>query len=1026
MMDSTLADEMGLVGPIVPVTYRWTNGISHKDEESTVISFLISGPSQQAKWFQLNNVRTIQNMNLPRVNFDLEKIKKDGKVQALRRLQIMERKMDGDPKFAEMYCKKINDYLQKGVASGNKFRLVMDAKAKSNGFSLNDLLLKGPDFVPPLTAVLMRGRKKKVAFLADITEMFHQVQIREEDQHSQRFFWRGMNRTDPPEMYTMTAMIFGAVSSPSIAQYIKNFNAKELEERLPGVQRAIVEQHYVDDYFDSADTDEEAIELIDRVITAHDHGGFKLGKFVSNSDSVIQSLDPELKANVDKPDDVKVLGLRWNVATDEIVFPLDFPKLGDILRSTDMIPTKRELLKFMMGIFDPLGVLSPVTIHLKILFQDLWRLQINWDDEIPDGFIPKWAEWLEETAKLRDVRIPRYYFPELPSFNNVELHAFCDASDKAFACVIFMVHRNPNKSYVTQVCAKSRVAPLKSQTVPRLELQGCVLASQVMKMVQEEMKVEVTSIHFWTDSKICLGWLSTTEKLTAYVGSRVSKIKENGHHTAMWHWIPSYLNVADLGTKCSKFANIAEWLKGPEFLAQERKCWPAHDVVDLTSEESNNFHDELVCIRDEGLCYQIAETIDLQLPDIKRFSDYNRLIRATAYYLKMKKILALPKKEKPETFKIDVHDMINAKNAWYKKVQMECFAEERRCLETKGFVKKSSRLFSLSPFISDGIIRMQGRIQDDGHPFGMNNPVILPDNHDFTNLLIRMYHIANCHQGVDTVVGNLRLRYRILKIRSQVKKYPHVCVTCRELRAKPTVPQMGDLPKIRTTPFVYPFTHTGIDYFGPLTIKVGRRLEKRWIVLFTCMTSRAVHLEIVPSLDTNSCIMAIRCFMAIRGVPQKINTDNGTNFTGADQELKRLTKELDHQQIEETLSVRGVEWSFIPPGAPHFGGCWERLVRSVKSALGTMLKERHPTDLVLRTVLCEVMNTINNRPLIPISDNPQDPEPLTPNMLLLGRNNFMQYDHDFEERDLDCRAAPVTKIILLIPKSVAAPEDVRN
>ncbi|XP_029720702.2 uncharacterized protein LOC109401448 [Aedes albopictus] len=553
MIDSELADQMELSGPVSPVTYRWTNGILHNDSESKILSFQISGPSEQAKWYELDNMRTIKNMNLPRVNLDIDRIKRlyplldeekllmiqnatpkiligsnnaglivplktvqyserglqltrchlgwtihgaiepgttdiadqfhvflcsndqdlelnemikelykvedfgirdqgpkmseederaldimnrtlnrcndrfevgqiyrynnfvfpDSKPQALRRLSIMEKKMDADPKFAEQYCEKINAYIEKGyarklrpdeldepsntwylphfsVVSANKFRLVMDAKAKSHGFSLNDLLLKGPDFVPPLIAVLMRGRQKKVAFMADIKEMFHQVRIREQDQHSQRFFWRGMNRTDPPEVYVMMAMIFGAVSSPSIAQFIKNFNAKELEDRLPGVVRPIVKQHYVDDYFDSTDTEEEAIDLVKNVIAAHEHGGFKLVKFVSNSDAVLQSLDPALRAEPSA--EVHILGLQWNLSTDEFVFPLNFPKLDEALRSGTNIPTKRQLLQFMMSIFDPLNVLSPVTIHLKILFQDLWRLQIAWDDQIPDGLAPKWIE----------------------------------------------------------------------------------------------------------------------------------------------------------------------------------------------------------------------------------------------------------------------------------------------------------------------------------------------------------------------------------------------------------------------------------------------------------------------------------------------------------------------------------------------------------------------------------------------------------------------------------------------------------
>ncbi|XP_058837502.1 uncharacterized protein LOC131693593 [Topomyia yanbarensis] len=934
MVDASLAATMGISGPVQPVTYRWTNGITHKDEDSMRLSLQISGPNPQSKWYQLNNVRTIKDINLPCVNFDLEKIKQlyplldddkleavqgavpriligsnnaglivplktiqysvnglqltrchlgwtihgeiqpdievtdrfhilmcseandvelttlvkqmfkvedfgitqhdpkmseederaldimnrtlkrcgdrfevgqlykynhfsfpDSKPQALRRLQTMEKKMDADPDFAEKYCQKIQEYLDKGyarklapeeleetpntwylphfsVVSANKFRLVMDAKAKSHGFSLNDLLLKGPDFVPSLIAVLMRGRRKKIAFMADIREMFHQVLIRLVDQNSQRFFWRAMDRSVAPEVYVMMVMIFGAASSPAIAQFIKNFNAKELEEQLPGVQRAIVEQHYVDDYFDCADSEEEAVELIHRVTAAHDQGGFKLVKFQSNSEAVVQSVNPSLRENVNEnQNEARILGLKWNLQTDEFVFTLDFPELKESLRSGEMIPTKRELLKFMMSIFDPLNVLSPITIHLKIIFQELWRMQVGWDDQLPDGLVPKWNEWLAETVKLQEVRVPRYYFPGLPSFSSVELHAFCDASDKAFASVVYLVHRCGGKTYIAFVLAKSRVAPLKSQTVPRLELQGCVLASQLTRSIQEELKVEIISTHFWTDSKICLGWLSTTEKLTAYVGSRVTKIKENGHNTSMWHWIPSNLNVADLGTKSSKFPTIQLWLSSPDFLHQPRCLWPVTDDVVMTADESINFHAETEsCPEEDLMCFQTSKVETLDLPDIKRFSDYNRLIRTTAYYLKMRKILSMSKNDKPKQFKIDVHDMTKAKDAWYRKVQQDEFNEEIKDLKFKGLVKKTSRLYTYSPFLHNGIIRMRGRIQNDGCAFEVNNPVILPDKHDFTTLLIRLYNISNCHQGLETVINNLRQRYRILKLSSQVKK----------------------------------------------------------------------------------------------------------------------------------------------------------------------------------------------------------------------------------------------------------------
>ncbi|XP_062541826.1 uncharacterized protein LOC134209815 [Armigeres subalbatus] len=422
------------------------------DEDQRAIDIMNRTIMRRGERFEVGQIYKYNNFTFP-----------DSKPQALRRLQVMEKKMDSNPDFAAKYCSKIEDCIEKGYArklepdelhetsntwylphfsveTAGKFRLVMDAKAKSHGFSLNDLLLKGPDFVPPLIAVLMRARRKKFAFVADIKEMFHQILIRRVDQDSQRFFFRGMDRSMPPDVYVMMVMIFGAVSSPSMAQFIKNFNAKELEEVFPGVERAVLKQHYVDDFFDCADTEEDAVELVQRVIKVHKHGGFKLTKFLSNSEVILNSLDRESIAENDTGT-TSVLGIVWDLRSDEFVFSLEFPKLIECFRTGESIPTKRQLLRFMMGIFDPLCLLSPITIQLKIIFQELWRLQIGWDDEIPDGLASRWNEWLRETAKLKEVRVSRYYFPELPSFSNAELHAFSDASDKAFACAIYMVHR---------------------------------------------------------------------------------------------------------------------------------------------------------------------------------------------------------------------------------------------------------------------------------------------------------------------------------------------------------------------------------------------------------------------------------------------------------------------------------------------------------------------------------------------------------------------------------------------------------
>nr|XP_029722510.1 uncharacterized protein LOC109408304 [Aedes albopictus] len=347
----------------------------------------------------------------------------------------------------------------------------------------------------------------------------------------------------------------------------------------------------------------------------------------------------------------------------------------------------------------------------------------------------------------------------------------------------------------------------------------------MMGVLQTEIMVDITRMNFWTDSKICLSWLKSNQKLTAYVGARVMQIKENGHGVEFWHWVPSQLNVADLATKCSKLGSMQEWMRGPDFLYRDSATWPNDEPLEMSSAEIANYHSELVVKEAaEQLCCTAFREERIDLPDIARFSDFNRLLKSTAYYLKMRKLLVLPKHKKPERLAITVRDMEEARKTWYKKVQSETFQSELRSLKTSGYVKSSSRLKTFSPFLHEGIIRMRGRVQNDNKPFEVNNPVILPDGHPFCTLLIRMYHIANAHQGLETVINNVKERHRILKIRSQVKKYTRSCVKCRELRAKPTVPQMGILPPERTTPFVHPFTCTGIDYFGPLFVKVDRRV----------------------------------------------------------------------------------------------------------------------------------------------------------------------------------------------------------
>lgn len=363
----------------------------------------------------------------------------ESKSNALRRLVCTEKKIDKDEILAKSYTEKMEDYIERGflrklskkeaetvnpkiwylphfaVTNPNKpgkIRIVLDAAAKSRGFGLNDFLLTGPDYLNPLPVVLWKFRMKKIAFTGDIKEMFHQVIITKEDRASQRILWRGMDRKKDPDTYEMKVMVFGASCSPSLAAFIKNKNAKEFQEEYPEAVNAIIKKHYVDDYLDSANSEEDAIKLIKEVIYIHKQGGFEIRNWNCTSKEVIESIPSHLLSdnskniNLDKNSlTERVLGVWWNSESDTFTFQVKFSRVSEDIVNGQKIPTKREVLKFLMSIFDPLGFITHFTVKAKILLQSIWRSGISWDDKISEELNEKWLGWISELQNITDVKI---------------------------------------------------------------------------------------------------------------------------------------------------------------------------------------------------------------------------------------------------------------------------------------------------------------------------------------------------------------------------------------------------------------------------------------------------------------------------------------------------------------------------------------------------------------------------------------------------------------------------------------------
>ncbi|XP_055543353.1 uncharacterized protein LOC129728904 [Wyeomyia smithii] len=938
---------------------------------------------------------------------------------ALQRLKCLERRMARNPPLSVNVRNQIKEYEDKGYAhrttpeelknadprrtwflplgvvinakKPGKVRLIWDASAKVDGVSLNSWLLKGPDENTLLPAVLFLFRQYPVAVSSDIKEMYHQIGIREQDRSAQRFLWRD-DPTKQPEIYTMDVATFGSACSPATALCVKNVNAKRFIEKFPRAVEGIVHRYYVDDYLDSFQTAEEAYQTALEIKAIHQHGGFNIRNWCSNEPSVLEQLG-EKRDNAIKhlhpeknSQSERVLGILWATDTDEFKFPTTMRSDIMMMIENNTKPTKRQILRCVMTLFDPLGLLAPYIVLGKMLVQETWCARIGWDECVTDDIFEHWKTWVATLKHIDTVRIPRCYFRNTNSFEKVQLHTFTDASQLAYCSVSYLrVVNLEGNVEVALVMAKSRVAPLKPVTIPRLELQACTQGARLNQFVKDGHSLKISKHFLWTDSSTALSWInSDPRRFRPYVSFRVAEILELTDRNE-WRWVPSKQNPADEATKWGSgpyFKANSIWYSGPEFLYKHEAEWPQLRQPVPIEEELR-------------ACYAHRRLIGrVSVIDFQRFSKYNRLLRAMAY---VHRFINYTRRQKPSESQRSIHlssaELRQAEQSLFAMSQWQSYPDEVATLKhnmtlpatQRKPIEKSSSIYTLTPMMDkNGVLRVDGRTGAARRaPSTVKYPIILSYHNRLTALIVDEQHKKLHHGNNETVVNELRQRYYIPKLRTLVKKRSTSCQLCRIRKAKPKVPLMSPLPEARLSSFARPFSYVGLDYFGPITVKLGRSHVKRWIALFTCLTIRAVHVEVASNLSTESCILAVRRFVCRRGFPVVIYSDNGTNFQGAE----RLLREQIEQGLEATFTSTTTNWKFNPPSAPHMGGSWERLVRSVKTALGATCDNDNISDEDLLTIVIEAESIVNSRPLTYLPIDSAEQESLTPNHFLLGSSS---------------------------------------
>ncbi|XP_037821195.1 uncharacterized protein LOC119610147 [Lucilia sericata] len=589
-----------------------------------------------------------------------------------------------------------------------------------------------------------------------------------------------------------------------------------------------------------------------------------------------------------------------------------------------------------MSTFDPLGFLSYVIVGGKLILRELWR---------------------------RDFRC--YFSAGLP--DSLNLHIFVDASEDSFAAVAYWRWISDDGKIGTSfVTSKTKCAPLKRVTIPRLELQAAVLGTRLMQTILDGHGFTPEKCILWSDSKTVLKWIASSHhRYKPYVAHRIAEILASTE-TDSWKWVSTHDNVADDATRAFNnidFSSSTRWLTGPEFLLRNEDEWPNNYKAD-----DSNHEDE--------------EELRPKISLIKR---------TTAWALRF--INRCRKKEVDvQYYCLTASELESAEQLLCLLIQKERFSTEVHCIKNNQSFPKNSNLVQMTPYIDEnGLLRLYGRIDAAIFlPYSSRRPVILPYDHSYTTLVVHHYHCQMKDQNHEATICEIRKKYWIPQVRRLLRKVISSCMLCRYSKATPRIPIMGPLPIDRLAPNVRPFKYTGLDYFGPLTVAIGRRSEKRWVALFTCLTIRAIHLEVAHDLSTDSCIIAMRNFMNCRGVPVRLRSDNGKNFIGANEEAKRFTEVFEAERIQNELSGKGVEWVFNCPINTSEGGIWERMVQCVKKVLRKTLKDVSPKEHVLQSLLLEAENIVNSRPLTHLPISPDEEEPLTPNHFLVGYGNVAQ------------------------------------
>jgi Pao retrotransposon peptidase len=628
-------------------------------------------------------------------------------------------------------------------------------------------------------------------------------------------------------------------------------------------------------------------------------------------------------------------------------------------------------LSTIMRIFDPLGLMSPFRIRGHIIMQNVWKAGSDWKERPPSELCRQFQEWLKDFEMVTLLEIPRCYSPIKLSEASLTLHVFVDAGVDAYAACVYLHIQYGDAVCVRLVAAKARVTPIKYLSIPKQELMSAVLGARLLNSVMKwHRRLNFVDYTCWTDSEVTYKWIVSHHP-------HKNRVHGTTHRGDQGYNFRRQMATRSYKERIIDYSNHThEWFVGPEFLYRPEAEWPKSSAKIKDCELVMTISTKNVIVaEDESLIGITNVSANVR-------ANWSLYGRVTAKALRFADHVSIVHPRNQLKGLCSPEEIERAENYLIRKVQSEVYKKEYARLAAG----KNSKLASLSVFMCPHhtqLIRCRTRLGEN-FPFNTRAPPILPNNHELTDSIVRHYHQKHMHVGDNALIGSLRTRVWVVSAKRAVRR-------CRARVSKsknsPPPTEFADLPDFRLDISQKPFYYTGSDLFGPLDTYVGRSRHTRqvWIIIFTCLVTRAIYLEVLDEMSTECFLMALDKLWARRGPLKHLYTDNGRNYIGG-------AAILANDKFQNSLLERKLVWHFSPPYTPQFGGTWERLIKDIKRGLEASIGKCTVSRISLESIIARIESNVNSRPLTDIPVSSLDDAPLTPYLLMTGHPNHPVLD----------------------------------